>query len=62
MQMWEQTWARRFWLRFLPAPGLACDKIKPTALASAYPWRPRKCNRSMPCVRNLHGWLQKDGP
>ena len=26
MQMWEQTWVRRFWLRFLPAPGLACSE------------------------------------
>ncbi len=26
MQMWEQTWVHRFWLRFLPAPGLACSE------------------------------------
>jgi hypothetical protein len=24
--MWEQTWVHRFWLRFLPAPGLACSE------------------------------------
>ena len=26
MQMWEQTWVRRFWLWFLPAPGLASSE------------------------------------